>query len=68
VSRATRIRLVSEHDNEEKRADMVGASVTVLHGKAAEFAIKEFFAEAVPKVRGELVKQQRGLPPELEIL
>lgn len=68
MSRAIRTARTSEHDNEEKRADMVGATVRHLEGRAREYAITEFFTERVPSVRGEKVVKQTGMPPDLEIL
>lgn len=48
--------------------DIRGTSVTVLDGKAREYALREFFAEDVPSVRGERVIPQRGLPINLELV
>jgi hypothetical protein len=66
--RAPRSPGVSEYDNEAKRATMVGSTVRVLEGKARDYAMKEFFAEQVPSVRGELLIPQRGLPDGLELV
>jgi hypothetical protein len=65
---AARAPRVTEHDNEAKRADMVGSTVRVLEGKARDYALKEFFAEQVPSVKGEKVIPQRGLPDGLELV
>jgi hypothetical protein len=65
---AARAPRVTEHDNEEKRVGTVGISAVELKGKAREFAMKEFFAEQVPSVRGEKVIPQRGLPDGLELV
>jgi hypothetical protein len=51
-----------------ERADMVGTTVRHLEGKAREYALKEFFTEKVPSVRGEKVVKQTGMPPDLEIV
>jgi hypothetical protein len=66
--RAPRSPGVSEYDNEAKRATMVGSTVRVLEGKARDYAMKEFFAEQVPAVRGEKVIKQTGLPDGLELV
>jgi len=60
----SRIHTTTEHDNEAKRADMVGASVIVLEGKAREYALKEFFGKKIDTIVTEVVIQQRGAPPE----
>ena len=65
---AVRAPRVSEHDNEAKRADMVGSTVRILEGKARDYAMKEFFAEQVPAVRGEKAIKQTGLPDGLELV
>jgi hypothetical protein len=65
---AIRAPRVSEHENEEKRVGTVGISAVELKGKARDFAMKEFFAEQVPSVKGEKVIPQRGLPDGLELV
>jgi len=58
----------TQHD-ETKRADMVGASVTVLEGKARDYALKHFWGKDIPGVRrDEVVVQPSGLPTDLDLL
>jgi len=57
-------RAYSPQHDETKRADMVGASVIFLEGRARDYALKEFFGKKVEGIVTELVVQQRGALPE----